>query len=106
MDVTKVIEALIGLLIAVVVYIVAPTLKAFLAAKTDKETLTKWAGYVDIAVGAAEQLMPKDAGKEKKQFVLDWLEARGITYDADEVDALIEASAIRLHNELQRGGAA
>ena len=101
MDITEIIKAVIGLLTALIIYIIAPSVRAFLSASTDKEKLAKWKQYVDIAVGAAEQLMPKDAGKEKKQFVLDWLNARGIEFDADEVDSMIEASVIRLHTEIK-----
>lgn len=101
MDITEIIKAVIGLLTALIIYIIAPSVRAFLNSRVEGEKLERWKRYVEIAVAAAEQTIPKTQAKEKKQFVLDWLNARGIEFDADEVDGMIEASVIRLHNELK-----
>lgn len=102
MDYTEIIELVIKLIVAVLVTFVIPSLRSFLESKIEKERREKWKSFVDVAVSAAEQTFPATSGKEKKRFVFDWLDARGIEYDADEVDSMIEAAVIRLHNELRQ----
>ena len=104
MDFTEIIKALLGLLVAVITTVIAPTVKTFLASRVEREKLDKWRQYVEIAVAAAEQTIPKTMTQEKKEFVFDWLKARGIEFDAEEVDSMIEAAVIRLHNELKGAG--
>lgn len=85
---------------AVITSVVAPAVKAFLSEKIEKDKLERWEKFVGIAVAAAEQTIPV---AERKQFVYDWLKNRGIEYDADAVDSMIEAAVIKLHNELKVG---
>lgn len=103
MDYTEIITAAIGLLVAVITSIVAPAVKAFLTERIEKDKLERWEKFVGIAVAAAEQTIPSEQWKERKQFVYDWLKNRGIEYDADAVDSMIEAAVIKLHNELKVG---
>lgn len=101
MDITEIIKAVIGLLVAVTTTVIAPTVRVYLASKVEREKLDKWRQYVEIAVAAAEQTIPKSKAQEKKEFVFAWLYERGIEFDEDAVDSMIEAAVIRLHNELK-----
>ena len=103
MDYTEIIKAVVELVVAVLTLFVIPKLRAFLIEKAGKDKLERWQKMVETAVAAAEQTM--EHGEEKKHFVMRWLFDRGIEYDANVVDGMIEAAVIRLHNEL-KGGAA
>jgi len=53
--------------------------------------------WVNVAVSAAEQLFREPgAGAEKKQFVQEFLESKGYTYDSAAVDLMIEAAVLNL----------
>lgn len=54
--------------------------------------------FVNIGVYAAEQLYNSDQGKEKKQYVLDFLAQKGYKVDIIGVEQAIEAAvkALRL----------
>lgn len=55
-----------------------------------KEKRMIW--LVGIAVSAAEQVMKSSTGKEKKEYVINWLKERNITYNEALIDAMIEAA--------------
>ena len=103
-DITIVIRAVIMLICAIISAFVIPWLKK----KVGSERMAEFLGWVDIAVAAAEQLFNADATQAKKQYVIAFLGAKGITYNELEVDAAIEAAVIRLHNQLygatEKGG--
>ena len=88
MDLTKIIVALIGLLSTVLTVFLAPVLKA----KLDNEKLNKLKKLANIFVYAAEQLIGKGKGEEKKAQVQDWLKEKGYDVSLDEVDSAIEAA--------------
>lgn len=67
------------------------------------EKLAKWQQYVDIAVRAAEQLYNATDGAEKKAYVLRYLASKGIQFDSDTVDKMIESAVLTLHHELYGG---
>lgn len=92
-DLTGVIAAVWTLLIAVVIRFVIPSIRSRIRA--DKlDDVTKW---VKIAVEAAEMIYRESgAGEKKKQYVLDFLNGRGCTYDAAEIDCLIEAAVMEM----------
>lgn len=60
-------------------------------------------GGVDIAVRAAEQLYNATDGAEKKAYVLRYLASKGIQFDSDTVDKMIESAVLTLHHELYGG---
>ena len=99
MDYTKIILAVIALINAVLTTFLIPWLKK----KTDAEELKKWQTYVDIAVKAADQLFKSDEGMAKKAYVQHYLAEKGIKYDADTVDKMIE-SAVLFQFAPPRGG--
>lgn len=97
MDYTDFLSALIGLLATAVTTFVIPWLKA----KLGNERLTKAIEWAKIAVYAAEQIYNGPGrGEEKKQYALDFLAQRGITFDEAAIDALIEASVQEVKKEL------
>ena len=72
----------------------------FLKSKMSVEKFNELYGYIVIAVKAAEQIFAGSGrGAEKKNYVLQWLNDRGITYDVDKVDAMIESAVYELNQE-------
>lgn len=100
MDYTEIISAVIALLSALISAFLIPWLRQ----KISADRLKKWQSYVEIAVRAAEQLYAANDGEGKKAYVLQYLAARGISFDSDTVDNLIEAAVLTLHHELYGGG--
>lgn len=91
MDVTKILEAVIVLVLAVVTTFLVPYIKS----KTTKEQRDQMESWAKIAVTAAEQIYNGvGRGEEKKQYVLDFLKSQGYTLDIDAINALVE-SAVR-----------
>lgn len=99
MDYTNIITAVITLLTALLTAFFIPWLKERVGA----EKLAKWQQYVEIAVRAAEQLYDTAQGKEKKAYVLQYLASKGIQFDSDTVDKMIESAVLMLHSELYGG---
>ena len=96
-DLTPVMNAVIALAAALVAAFVVPWIKRNTSEK-DREELLKW---VEIAVAAAEQLFYSTQGKEKKKFVVQFLEEKGFTFSEAEIDAAIEGAVLKLHRELE-----
>ena len=95
-DLTPVINAVIALIAALITAFVIPWVKRNTTAK-DREELLKW---VEIAVAAAEQLFHTTQGKEKKSYVVQFLQEQGFTFSEAEIDAAIEGAVLKLHREL------
>jgi uncharacterized protein with FMN-binding domain len=93
MDITKILEAIITLVVAIVTGVLVPYIKS----KTTAEQQTVLTALVKAAVTAAEQIYTGSGrGQEKKAYVLSWLADRGITVDADKLDALVESEVYAL----------
>ena len=95
-NITAIIEAVIALVVALISAFVIPWIKK----KVGAENMTDFLRWVEIGVAAAEQLYTSVATQEKKQYVIDFLNEKGVTYNELEVDAAIEAAVIKLHNQL------
>lgn len=98
MDITMIIEAVIGLITAILVCYVIPTVKKALESKLTAEERNHLKNAVAIAVRAAEQIyksVPK-SGVSKKAYVVECLENMGYTVDVNEINALIEATVNEL----------
>ena len=95
MDFTNILNALALLGAAIITAYIIPWIKSKTTADQQAD-INKW---VKIAVVAAEQLF-QGAGKgaDKKQYVVDFLAAHGVTLDSDRVNALIEAAVYQLKN--------
>lgn len=94
-NITPIIEAVFALLAAVITAVVIPYIKS----RTTVQQQAEINAWVKIAVTAAEQIY-KGAGRgaEKKAYVLDWLNAHGVTVDTDKLDALIESAVYDMTN--------
>lgn len=99
MDLTNIIGAVITLIVALLTTFIIPWLKE----KYGAAKLQKWQSYVDIAVQAAEQLFDASQGEEKKAYVLQYLATKGIKFDAETVDKMIESAVLLLHAALKEG---
>jgi len=95
-DVTLIIEAVISLCMALISAFLIPWVKK----KIGAEKMTEFLRWVEIGVAAAEQVYASEATQEKKAYVLDFLDEKGIVYDTWAVDAAIEAAVIKLHAQL------
>ena len=95
-DLTTVFTAIIALIGAVVSVFIIPILKKNLSAQEMAELL-KWA---QIAVTAAQQLYHQMDGVARKQYVQEFLAAKGYNINDAEVDAAIEAAVLELHDKL------
>jgi len=84
----KIILAVIGLLSAVTTGFLIPYLKSI----TDESQQSKIFYWVDLAVRAAEQIFNEpDMGVTKKQYVIDFLNEKGIKITMEDLNVLIEA---------------
>jgi hypothetical protein len=92
-DLTQVLEALIALLVAAVTAFVIPWIRG----KMNAESLALVAGWVKIAVTAAEQIYKESgSGKDRKNYVLGFLEEKGIKIDDTAIDAMIESAVFEI----------
>lgn len=93
-DITPIINAIVALVAAVISCFLVPYIKS----KYGAEKLTEIQKWVKIAVEAAEQLFTGPGrGKEKKSFVVEFLESKGFTLDADSIDKMIEAAVLEMN---------
>ena len=98
MDITNIIEAIITLLVAIITTFLIPYLKS----KVDTAKLEKIKSWVKVAVEAAEQIYTENGkGKEKKQYVLTFLESKGYIIDEESIDTLIESSVLVMNKQLE-----
>ena len=96
MDYTEIILGIIGLIVAVLSAFLIPYIKS----KYTKEQIDRWENIINNGVAAAEQLYNSNQGKEKKEYVLKYLQENGVNLDMATIENMIEASVLRLHNEL------
>jgi LL-H family phage holin len=93
-DITPIIGAVITLLGVIITTLLIPYLRTKLSTAQQE----KIQNVINIAVFAAEQMFRKPgSGAEKKSFVLEYLEKRGITYDPETIDLMIEATVKELN---------
>ncbi len=91
-DYTDIIQAVISLVAVLITSFLIPYLKE----KISKEKYEKLKTWVSVAVNAAEQLYGSKTGQQKKQYVLDYLSAKGITININEIETLIESEVYKL----------
>lgn len=97
-DITEIISAVITIITACITVFLIPYLKT----KLDEAKRKRIKEYVDVAVLAAEQLFPsldgEKMGKDKLNYVVKMLEAKGITFNVDDINDSVRAmieSAVR-----------
>ena len=85
-DLTPIIQALIGLLATIITVKVIPWIKA----KTTNEQQAIIRATVRTIVFAAEQLFGAGNGEAKLEFVMEQLRLKGISADRNEVEAVVK----------------
>lgn len=94
-DITPILEAIIALVFLCITTFLIPYIKS----KTTSAQQEQIQAWVNIAVMAAEQLIQGSGkGAEKKEYVIKWLNEHNITFDAEKLDAMIEAAVYKLTN--------
>lgn len=91
-DYTDLIQAIITLVAVLITSFLVPYLKE----KLSKEKYEKLKNWVSVAVSAAEQLYGSKTGQQKKEYVIGFLNSKGISFDVDEVENLIESEVYKL----------
>lgn len=96
-DLTPILQAVITLVAALITTFLVPYIKN----KVNDEKLAQIKMWVKIAVEAAEQIYTEDGrGSEKKAYVMQFLDAKGYTFDAQSVDNLIESAVLEMNKQL------
>lgn len=86
--------AVITLIGAIITYVIVP----YINSKTTEKQRDNAKFWVQVAVGAAEQIYKeKGQGKLKKKYVLNFLNSKGIDIDDEQLDVLIEAAVYELN---------
>lgn len=97
-DYTLLFEGIITVIVALISMFVIP----WIVQRTSSEKLAKTMKWVLKAVEAAEQIYKESGmGKEKKAYVECFLNDHGINYDAEQIDALIEAAVFEMKKKLE-----
>ena len=95
-DITPIINAVITVLAAVISVYLIPWIKS----KTTAAQRAELVAWAKIGVLAADQLYTgQGRGPEKKQYVLDFLEDKGLTLDEESINNAIEAAVKQLNTE-------
>lgn len=84
-DLTKIFEAVITLLAALITYRLVPWIKS----RTNENQQLMLQSIVRTLVFAAEQLYGAGHGEEKLDYVCKQLQERGYTVDRDEIEATV-----------------
>ncbi len=95
---TAIIEIAITIISAVLTGFFIPWIKTKLSAEKN-EKLKFW---VSTAVKAAEQLYGSKTGQQKKEYVISFLLSKGIVFDVDEINTLIESEVFKITNEIAK----
>ena len=103
MDITVILELIIKLIFAAITIFLLPKLKALISEKVAESDQKKIIRWVELAVQAAEEaersgLIDK---KAKYTYALDFLEKRGVTFDPDTMQALIDSTCWELFNKFK-----
>ena len=94
LNIDLIIKIIIPILGAIVTYFIIPWIKANTSQKQRDEVYF----WVTVAVGAAEQIYKeKGQGKEKKDYVVEFLNSLGINLSLEELNVLIESSVKELN---------
>lgn len=94
-------KVVMPLLTVVIVYILAP----YIYEKTTAKERENIYFYIKVAVQAAEQLFNyNNAGKAKKEYVLDYIKKKELDISEEDLDVMIEAAVQELNIIKERVG--
>lgn len=85
-DLTPILQAVIGLAAMLITYRLIPWIKA----KTDNEQAMKLSAAVRVAVFAAEQIYGAGRGADKLDYAFTWLTRQGYNVDKAEIEAAVK----------------
>lgn len=104
MDITPILEIVIKLIATLITLFLIPRLTELMKAKVSEADQKKIIRWAELAVQAAEEA--ERAGlidkKAKYQYAKDFLEKRGVTFDADAMQALIDSTVWELFNQFKQ----
>ena len=102
MDITQI----VSLIIAVVGLLFTVIFMPYVKSRASKEQLELIYKAVKIAVYAAEQLFGSGMGVKKKQYVIEYLESKGLYVDeqviSSDLNAMIESAVYELTKEQEK----
>ena len=84
-NLTPILQALIGLLAALITYKLVPWLRE----RTTREQAERYAAAVKVAVFAAEQIFGAGHGAEKMNYAISYLRDRGFDVDSREIEGAV-----------------
>jgi hypothetical protein len=96
-DFTGLFEIVISILATIASCFIIPLIKE----KLDAEKLERLVKWVKIAVEAAEQIYGSGTGQEKREYVVNFLLAKGIVFDVDKIETIIESAVFQLPKWLE-----
>lgn len=97
-DITKIVELVVYLVVAILGGVAIPLIKRKLTT-AQQENLKYW---VEVAVMAAEGLYKQSGmGDLKFKYVVNFLESKGFTVNTQEIKTLVEASVYDLINQFK-----
>ena len=97
-DLTPILNAIITLIVSIITVFIIPWLKE----KIEAEKLEKYKEWVTIAVRAAEQIYKGTGrGAEKKEYVMSFLQSKGLAVDMDSIENMIEAAVLELNKAVE-----
>lgn len=92
-DLTPIITAVLTLIFSLITAFLIPYIKTKVSAE-QFATIKLW---VQVAVQAAEILyVGSGRGEEKKKYVIEFLNSKGFTLNAEEIENLIESAVLEL----------
>lgn len=105
-NVTPILETVIGLIVTVLSVIVIPKIKVWLSNKLTSSQINIIQTIVCSAVLAAEQIyaQAEKSGSSKKKFVMEYVENKlaefGMTVDSKEIEIYIEQAVLELKQSI------
>ena len=104
MDITKIVEAVIALIMVIVTTVLVPQLKKWL---DGRNSTINWDNCVEIVrtlVYAAEQIYQSTTGEKlgekRKEYVMSMLEKMNLKIDLDVLDAMVENEVLKLNETM------
>lgn len=92
-DLTPIITAVLTLIFSLITAFLIPYIKTKVSAE-QFATIKLW---VQVAVQAAEMLyVGSGRGEEKKKYAIEFLNSKGFTLNAEEIENLIESAVLEL----------
>ena len=101
-DITPIIEAVIGLIITIISVIVIPKFKVWINNKLSEKQIEIAKVVISSCVQAAEQIYANSekAGSSKKKYVMEYAKNKlaeiGLTIDEKEIEVYLEQAVLEL----------